>query len=90
MGHKFEAGRLQHFVNEWHKITSDSHILDIVAHCHLDTNVTDIGPLFAEEIEYVFSEEEKSIICQEIVKLLKLKVIKETPRQEEQILSPIF
>lgn len=59
MGYKFEAGRLKNFVNEWHKIPSDSHILSIVAHSYLDFNVVDIGPLFTEEIEYVFSEEEK-------------------------------
>ena len=60
MSHKFEAGRLQNFVHEWHKITNDSHILDIIAHCHLDINVDDISHLFSEGIEYVFSEEEKS------------------------------
>lgn len=92
MSHKYEAGRLPNFVHEWQKLTSDSHILDIVAHCHLDINAADISPLFSEEIEYVFSEDEKHIICQEIVKLLqlKLKVIKETLRQKEQIISPIF
>lgn len=90
MSHTFEAGRLHKFVDEWHKITTDSHILDIVKHCHLDINTDDIGPLFSEEIEYVFSKEEKLIICQEIVKLLELKVIKVTHRQKDQILSPIF
>ena len=77
-------------MHEWHNITNDPHILDIVENCHLDINVADIGPLFAEDVEYVFSEEEKSIVCQEIVKLLDLKVIKETHRQEGKILSPIF
>ena len=67
--------------NEWHKITCDSHILDIVSHCHLDINVADIGTLFVKETEYVFSKEEKHIICEEVVKLLELKVIKETKRQ---------
>lgn len=88
--HKFEAGRLHKYVNEWHKLTSDPHILDIVSHCHLDLRFSDIGPLFFEEVEYVFSEEERLIIDQEIVKLLKLGVIKETHRQKEQIISPIF
>lgn len=87
MDHKFEAGRLQYFVNEWHKIPSDPNILDVVAHCHLDKNVADIGPLFTEEIEYIFSEKEQCIIGQEIVKLLQLKVIKETHREEEQLNS---
>ena len=70
-------------MTEWQTITSDSHILDIVSHCHLDINSDDIRPLFAEEVEYVFSEEEKFIICQEITKLLELKVIKETHRLGE-------
>lgn len=38
----------------------------------------------------MFNAEEKEIICQEIVQLLGLGVIKETQRQEGQILSPIF
>lgn len=77
-------------MNEWHKLTSDLHILDIVSHCHLDLRFSDIGPLFFEEVEYVFSEEERLIIDQEIVKVLELGVIKETHRQKEQTISPIF
>lgn len=38
----------------------------------------------------MFSEEERLVISQEIVKLLELGVIKETHRQKEQIVSPIF
>ena len=88
--HNFEAGRLQYFVHEWKKLTNDPHILDIVAHCHLDIDVDDISHLFSEDVEYVFSEEEKSITTQEIGKLLDLKVIKQTHKQENQIISPNF
>ena len=77
VSHNFEAGRLQYFVHEWQKLTNDPHILDIVAPCHLDIN-DDISHLFFEDIEYVFSEEEKSITTQEIGKFLDFKVIKQT------------
>ena len=87
---KFEAGWLHKFLNEWQKITSDSFILDIVAHCHLDIDVDSIEHLFGEGIEYVFNREECRVISQEIAKLLELKVIIETQRQDEQIISPIF
>lgn len=90
MSHPFQAGRLHYFVHEWHAITSDPNILDIVQHCHLDIDVAHIGPLFAEEVEYVFNVEEKEIFCWEIVQHLSQGVIKETQRQEGQILSPIF
>lgn len=70
---------------EWHKITSDRLILDIVGHCHLDSSVADIGLLFAEEIECAFSEAENSITCQEIVKLPDLQGIQETPRRMEDL-----
>ena len=50
------------------------HILNNITHCHHDINVAEIGMLFAEEIEYVFNEEEKHIICEEF------KVVKEIHR----------
>ena len=64
--------------------------MDIVAHCHLDIDVDSIEHLFGEGIEYVFNREECRVISQEIAKLLELKVIIETQRQDEQIISPIF
>lgn len=77
-------------MHEWRKLTNNPHILDIVAHCHLDINVDDISHLFSEDITYVFSEEESCIVSQEVDKLLDLGVIKLTQRQEGQILSLVF
>lgn len=77
-------------MHEWCKITHDPQILDIVAHCHLDLDVTNLTPLYFECEEYVFQEEEKILIDQEISKLLDLKVIALSHRQEGQIISPIF
>ena len=65
-------------MHEWQKLTNDPHILYIVLHCHLDINVDDISHLFSKEVEYVYSDEEKSITTQEIGKLFDLKVIKQT------------
>lgn len=42
----YEPGRLHYFAWEWHKITNDPLILDIVKHCHIDINVEDIEHLF--------------------------------------------
>lgn len=49
-----------------------------------------ISPLFFDDIEYVFKEEDQVLIDQEITKLLHLKVIAVTERQAEQVVSPIF
>lgn len=87
---QFEAGQLHKFIREWRMITSDPFILVIVEHCHLDFDEDNTDHLFDEDIEYVFSEEEKGIICQEVEKLLSLKVIKVTHIQDHQITSPIF
>ena len=47
----------------------------IVLHIVIWTlNVDDISHLISEDVEYVFSEEKKSITTQEIGKLLDLKV----------------
>lgn len=75
---------------EWRKLTSDRHVLDIVEHCHLDLDVPNITHLFFEEVEYVFKEEDQAFIDQEITKLLDLKVIAITQKQDDQVISPIF
>ena len=90
MSQHFEAGQLHKFVYEWHKLTSDQFILNMVQHCHLDIDEDNIEHLFSEDLQYVFREEETVIIHQVVTKLLQLKAIKATHRQEHQILSPIF
>ena len=90
MREQFEAGQLHKFINEWRVITSDLFILDMVEHCHLNIDEANIGYLFRENIQYVFSEEEKMIMHQEVKKLLEIKGIIETHRQDQQIISPVF
>lgn len=77
-------------MHEWCKITSDSFILDIVEHCHLNINVNEVDYLCLEDVEYNFSLTEQVILSQEISKLLDLKVIRETKRRTDQIISPVF
>ena len=81
---------MHYFVHEWCNITSDTVILDIVEHCHLNIRVQDVAHLFSGKIVYKFNKAEQDIISEEINKLLKLKVIEVTQRQAGQILSPIF
>ena len=90
MGDHFEAGQLHKFINEWRVITSDLFILDMVEHCHLNIDETNIKYLFREDIQYVFNEEDKLIMHQEVNKLLDIKAIIETHKQDHQILSPVF
>ena len=90
MRQDFEAGQLRKFVDEWCKLTSDPFILDIVKHCHLGIEEQNITHLFSEEVEYRFNDDEKVIMNKEIDNLLRLKVIKETHKQECQIISPVF
>ena len=90
MRQHFEAGQLHKFIDEWYVITSDPFILNIVKHCSLGIDEDNIGYLFSEDIQYVFNEEETLIMQQEITKLLEIKAIVETSREEQQILSPVF
>lgn len=62
MKEQFEAGQLHKFINKWHVITSGLFILDMVEHCHLNIDEANIGYLFREDIQYVFSEEDKLIM----------------------------
>ena len=90
MSQQFEAGQLHKYFSEWSKLTNDKFILDIVDNCHLDIDVDCLGHLYNEDIQYVFNKEETVIMQQEIHKLLEIKAIKETYRQDTQIISPIF
>lgn len=90
MRQKFEAGQLHKYESEWRELTSDINILDIVLHCHLDIDESGIDYLFQEDVQYVFNEEETLLMNQEVMKLLELKAIRETSRQDCQILSPVF
>ena len=76
-------------MHEWRQITRDPCILDIVEHCHLDIDTRNIEHLFLEDTQYYLDKQQHKFI-DEIVKLLGLKVMVETTRQKEQIISPIF
>lgn len=83
VGHRFEAGRLPYFVNEWRKINY-SNILDIVAHCHLD-----IGPLYTEEIEYVYNEEEQSIFIRKL-SCYSSRLLRKLIHRKSKFFPPFF
>lgn len=51
----FLAGKLQYFLHERQKITNDPVILDMVQHCHLDINVSDVSHLCLCELAYKFN-----------------------------------
>lgn len=72
------------------KDLSDSFIMDIVAHCHLDIDVGSNEHLLGEGVVHVFDVAECKVISQGIANLLEVKVIMETPKQDGKIISPIF
>ena len=72
----YKAGNLSNCLAEWQKITSDSHILDIVEN-GLRLDFIDSPPV-CTPYEYGRNKEESIIIDEEIQKLLKKKVIKIT------------
>ena len=86
---KFAAGRLAKYVHEWEKLTSDSQILDIVKHCHIDLDLSEFKQS-NDRLQYHFSKNECVMVGEEIKKLLDLDVIIPVQNCEGQILSPIF
>jgi ribonuclease HI len=71
-------------------LTSDSCILNIVEHCHINLEADELRNFSTSCIQYNFNEKEKMVIQNEIKKLLKLQVIIEVEACQDQILSPIF
>jgi len=81
------GGRLQYFVENWKKITSDKSILEAITGLCIkfDDNVSlyHCRPLR-------FSDNEKMIVKAEIEKLIGKKVITESVHQEGEVISNVF
>ena len=81
---------MKEFVPEWHKITSDSEVLDWVQHCHIEF-INDIEPIQLGGLKASkFNQSELSIIDGEIEKLLSKGVIEKSSHFEGEFISPIF
>ena len=87
---KIQAGRLQFYIENWRKITSDESILDIVQHCHIefeeDFNESEFHVMKSGQ----FSVFERNVIENEIAKLLEMNVITEVDHSPGEIISSIF
>ena len=85
-----QVARLKEFAPIWEQLTSDTHILDTVQHCHIE---------FVEDsqscnetcvrIQRSYHEEEQ-IINKEIIKLCGKGVIEEANHFTGEFISPIF
>ena len=84
----YKAGNISNCLAEWQKITSDSHILDIVEN-RLRLDFIDSPPV-CTPYEYGRNKEESIIIDEEIQKLLKKKVIKITNIYNDDFFSSVF
>ena len=81
---------MKNYVDEWREITNDTHILDIVEHCHIDLELNEHEYVKNVRVQYNFNQNEQDIVGKEIRKLLDLQVIIEVEPRNDQILSPIF
>ena len=82
------AGRLKYFLSAWQAITSDSHILDMVEHCHLEFIENPFQQYPMPPIK--FNRHEAAIIDAEIQKLLCKGVLEEAVPSYGQYISTIF
>ena len=86
----FKAGGLQHFLYEWKKITSDSFVLDAVAHCYIVFDWVPEALSGATRPYHSFTEAEQTIIDNEVEKFLLKGVIRLSLYEDGQVISPIF
>jgi len=70
-------------------LTNDENILDIVNHCHIEFYEGE-SPINHFCCRNNFSREEDSVVDNEILKLLEMKVIIEVEPDENEYISPIF
>ena len=81
---------MKYFISKWRELTSDSQILDIVEHCHIEFT-DDIYPKQNNCPGRInFNITETGIIDREIKSLLKIGVIKEVQYKNDMYLSSIF
>ena len=86
----FQAGRLKLFGHEWHKLTSDPIILDMVEHFHVDFFESFYSVHREESRQAHFNHRDSTVISEEIDKLLKIGVIKQVNYEPGQFILPIF
>ena len=82
------AGTVKYFLSAWKAITSDSMILDMVEHCHLEFIKTPYQQYPMPPIR--FNSSEAAIIDGEIQQLLSKGVLEETEPSYGQYISTIF
>ena len=84
----FRGGKLQYFIQNWEKITSDRTILSWVRGIHIDYN-PDIRQLFVLP-QRSFTNTENEFINNKVQELLQQGVIEHSLHEEGEIISTIF
>ena len=87
---KFIGGQLKNFGDKWKDLTSDSNILDIVYHCHIEFASLPTQFPFRANPEHSFASQEQVFVDEEISKLLNSGVIVQSTFSESDVVSPIF
>ena len=81
------GGRLNQFVEQWKKVTSDKFILQIVSGLQIEFSEI-VNPYYRHSLR--FNESEISIIAGEIEKLLEKRVIQKSEHEDAEVVSNIF
>ena len=81
---------MQHFLHKWKKITSDPFILDAVTHCHVEFDRVPETLSGATRPYHSFTEAERTIIDNEIEKLLLKGIIILSFYEDGQVISPLY
>lgn len=88
VGTPFRAGILTEFTDSWEEITSDQWIISTTQGCTIDFTENPCQKFLPRPI--LFSENEKTIISNEIDCLLHKEVIEECESSRDQFISNIF
>ena len=84
----FVAGNIKNCVNEWVKLTNDTHVLETVKGCRIDLVQTPYQSLLPKPLSV--SDQEAKIIDSEIETMIQKQVIVPSEHEEGEFVSGIF
>ena len=86
----FVGGKIQHFYENWSRLTSDKWILNVICGYNIEFENTPTGIQNKEPKELVFNSDETNMVQREIEKILQKDIIHSVTNVRNQYISNIF
>ena len=86
----FVGGKIQHFYENWSRLTSDKWILNVICGYNIEFENTPTGIQNKEPKELVFNSDETNMVQREIEKCLQKDIIHSVTNVRNQYISNIF